>query len=103
MDSIYKTFTLKPKLQYLSAYHLLPILISKEKPHLENSLAVQWLGLSTLTAEGPGSIPGQGTKIPQVTQHGRIKKKQLHLHSHTSVPLQSENTEVAKFFLSASD
>ena len=27
-----------------------------------NSLAVQWLGL---TAEDPGSVPGQGTKIPQ--------------------------------------
>ena len=30
-----------------------------------NSLAVQWLGLHALTAEGLGSIPGQGTKIPQ--------------------------------------
>ena len=30
-----------------------------------NSLAVQWLGL------GPGSIPGQGTKIPQAVQHGK--------------------------------
>ena len=29
-----------------------------------NSLAVQWLGLHTFTAKGPGSIPGQGTKIP---------------------------------------
>ena len=28
-----------------------------------NSLAIQWLGLCTLTAEGPGSVPGQGTKI----------------------------------------
>ena len=26
--------------------------------HLGNSLAVQWLGLHDLTAEGPGSIPG---------------------------------------------
>ena len=30
-----------------------------------NSLAVQRLGLHTFTAEGVGSIPGQGTKIPQ--------------------------------------
>ena len=30
-----------------------------------NSLMVQWLRLSAFTAEGPGSIPGQGTKIPQ--------------------------------------
>ena len=30
-----------------------------------NSPAVQWLGLFTFTAEGLGSIPDQGTKIPQ--------------------------------------
>ena len=29
-----------------------------------NSLVVQWLGLHAFTAEGLGSIPGQGTKIP---------------------------------------
>ena len=28
---------------------------------------VQWLGLHTFTAEGPRLIPGQGTKMPQVT------------------------------------
>ena len=27
---------------------------------------VQWLGLRALTAEGPGSVCGLGTKIPQV-------------------------------------
>ena len=32
-----------------------------------NSLAVQWLGLCTSTAGGPGSIPSQGTKILQAT------------------------------------
>ena len=30
-----------------------------------SSLVVQWLGLHASTAGGPGSIPGQGTKIPQ--------------------------------------
>ena len=30
-----------------------------------NSLAVQWLGFCTFTAEGMGSIPGKGIKIPQ--------------------------------------
>ena len=30
-----------------------------------NSLAIQWLGLCTLISKGLGSIPGQGTKIPQ--------------------------------------
>ena len=30
-------------------------------------MAVQWLELGTVTAEGPGLSPGWGTKIPQVT------------------------------------
>ena len=30
-----------------------------------NSLAVQWLGIGTLTAKSPGLIPGGGTKILQ--------------------------------------
>ena len=36
----------------------------KKKKNLGNSLVVQWLGLCALTAEGPGSIPDQRTKIP---------------------------------------
>ena len=32
---------------------------------------VQWLGL---TAMGPGSIPGWGTKIPQAAWHDQKKK-----------------------------
>ena len=40
-----------------------------------NSLAIQWLGLHALPAEGPGSIPGQGTKIPQAVWWGQEKKK----------------------------
>ena len=36
-------------------------------------LEVQWLRLCTSTAEGTGSIPGQGTKIPQAEQHGQNK------------------------------
>ena len=39
-----------------------------------NSLAVQWLGLCTFTADGVGSIPGWGTKIPPATGHGQKKK-----------------------------
>ena len=42
---------------------------------LGNSLAVQWLGLSTFTAKGTGSIPGRGTKIPQAAWCGHKKKK----------------------------
>ena len=41
----------------------------------ENSLAVQWLGLCTFTAKGPGSIPGQRTNIPQASRCGQKKKK----------------------------
>ena len=36
-----------------------------------NSLAVQWFGLRAFTAEGPGSIPGWGTNIPQERKEGR--------------------------------
>ena len=45
-----------------------------------NSLAVQWLGLCAFIAEGPGSIPGQGTKIPQAVQCSQKKKKNPILH-----------------------
>ena len=38
---------------------------------MEIPVAVQWLGLSAVTAEGPGSIPGQRTKIP----HGHSQKE----------------------------
>ena len=36
----------------------------------------QWLGLHTFTAEGPGSILGWETKIPQAMRHGPQKQKQ---------------------------
>ena len=42
-----------------------------------NSLAVHWTRLLTFTAVGSGSIPGQGTKIPQAIQGGQKKKKFL--------------------------
>jgi len=32
------------------------------------SLVVQWVRLCKSTAEGMGSIPGQGTKIPHVVR-----------------------------------
>ena len=38
-------------------------------------LVVQRLGLGTFIAKGLGSIPGQGTKIPQDTWHGQKFKK----------------------------
>ena len=39
-----------------------------------NFLEFQWLGLHTFTAEGTGSIPGQGTKIPQAARHSQKNK-----------------------------
>ena len=41
--------------------------------HLGTSLVVQWLGLRASTAEGVGSIPGQGTKVPHVVWHSPKK------------------------------
>ena len=40
---------------------------SRKSDH-ETSLVVQWLGLHTINAGGPGSIPGQGTRshMPQL-------------------------------------
>ena len=45
----------------------------KFKNKEEGSLAVQWLRLHTVTAEGTGSIPGQRTKTPK--PHGTAKPK----------------------------
>ena len=38
-------------------------------------MMVQWLGPGAFTAGGPGSIPGQGTKIPQATRHDQQQKQ----------------------------
>ena len=48
---------------------------SEEMRELGNSLVVQWLGLHAFTAKGMGSIPSQGTKIPQATWCGQNFKK----------------------------
>ena len=40
-----------------------------------NSLARQWLELCLFTANGLGSIPGQGTKILQTSMNGQKKTK----------------------------
>ena len=42
---------------------------------LGNSMAVQWLGLWAFTAEGPGLIPGRGTKIPRASYCAKKKKR----------------------------
>ena len=45
------------------------------KQELGTSLAVQWLGLPALAAEGPGLISGRGTRIPQATQCSQKEKE----------------------------
>ena len=47
------------------------------------SLVVQWLRLHAPNAGGPGSIPGQGTKIPQLSL--RATTTEL-AHSRVHVP-----------------
>ena len=66
-----------------------------------NSLAVQWLGLSTFTAVGPGSIPGQGPKIPQAMQHSqkdKFKKKKFRLNDTSKMELKIKTDPVQYFF-----
>ena len=41
---------------------------------VENSPVIQWLGVHHFTTKGMGSIPGGGTKFPQIAWHGQIKK-----------------------------
>ena len=49
----------------------------EKAPCLRNSLAVQWLELHAFTAEGAGSIPGWGTKIPKaVVKKIKSQKKE---------------------------
>ena len=42
----------------------------------ENSLAVQWLGLCASTESIPGSVSGQGNKIPHAIQWSQKRKKE---------------------------
>ena len=49
-------------------------------PCLGTSLVVQWLRLHTPNAEGPGSIPGQGTRSHMLQlRPGTAKKKKKKL------------------------
>ena len=36
---------------------------------------LQWIRLRASTAEGVGSVPGQGTKIPHTKQHDQKIKR----------------------------
>ena len=56
----------------------------KKRPEIQylgNSLAVQWLGRCAFTAEGRGSVPGWGTKIPQATQHSPRPPQKIYIVS----------------------
>ena len=57
------------------------------------SLAVQRLGLCAFTAEGPGSILGWGTKIPQATRCSQKTKKERHTGGNTHVRQRSSEPE----------
>ena len=43
------------------------------KSRIGGGIPWQWLGLPVFTANGPGSIPGQGTKIPRATTWSKKK------------------------------
>ena len=58
------------KVLYEASIILIPKPEKVNRRKLGSSLAVQWLGLHTLTGQGAGLIPGWGTKIPQATWHG---------------------------------
>ena len=59
------------------------------KENWGNSLVVQWLGLRALNAEGPGSIPGWGTKIHKPQGTAKINNFFLmHLVFNPSVTIQ---------------
>ena len=49
----------------------------KKKQQAGTSLVIRWLGLRTSTAQGMGSIPGRGTKIPHAkcSVAKKLKKK----------------------------
>ena len=53
-------------------------------------MVVQWLGFGTFISGAPGSIPRQGTKIPQALWHDQKKKKMLTLEK-----LESTERKVA--------
>ena len=63
---------------FLSLSHLLfnpaSWLRSWERKREGNSLGVQQLGLCSFIAEGPGSIPAQGNKIPEASWWGQKRK-----------------------------
>ena len=58
--------------------HALNSVDSIETTGIGTCLVVQWLRLSPPNAQGTGSIPGQGTKIPHAAWSGQKLKKNIH-------------------------
>ena len=63
---------------------------NQELYNVGNSLGVRWLGLCTFTAKGPGSIPGQGTKILKAESCGWGEKKCSQLSYWEGVTTKAE-------------
>ena len=59
----------------MSAGEILGKVSHLQRDTLGNSLASQWLGLHTLTAQSPSSILRWETKIPQITCGAKKKKE----------------------------
>ena len=57
---------------------------------LEDFPSVQGLGLSTFTTESLGSIPAQGTKIPQSMRHSKKKQQKNKRGKHSLRSPQKE-------------
>ena len=52
---------------------IVPSALPLSETTMGDSLVVHWLGFHAFTAKGPGSIPGQGTKILKAS---KVTKKQ---------------------------
>ena len=59
--------------------------MNAKKEKKRNSPVVQGLGHYVSTAGGPGSIPGQGTKIPQAKKKGYVGQTQTIKELVTSI------------------
>ena len=77
---------------------------TREKQSRNNSagtsLVAQWLRLCAPKGEGPGSIPGQGTKIPQATSKSfhALTKRSCMTQQRLKIPvLQLRPTQPNKY------
>ena len=49
-------------------------------------MVVQWLGFCAFTVEILGSIPGQGTEIPQAMQSGQKREGKSEVNTQKYIP-----------------